>query len=1161
MASNDDSSEERQENSATEISTDSEFEHDGKTPTQHEIPEITINDAFVRKTRGQYVEPKKVQIKSRVISPINGNVKQKIEPEPSVTLRKVNILKINDSPRPVSVNPMPLVNPRKGDYLLNRTHSTEGIASKLSLELKKRYLLGGSALGGSVMKSGSTSNVDTKLRNFTDAISQQQKLLNPAPEPSPTMQAFLQGTGILRATPSIPLSPIPSLEMLKSSLKTNKLPDDKPNKSGEYPAVHLPDLIKETNIMKSKTDPNILRTDFTKPIKKNEEKFVEEDEINNKSTNDNKEEIKEEIRIIESNEVNDLCRPRSPLHETSIVVPQVDWKKQAEENKVDNSSSDDSEMDSDSLSSSDLDDNHELDLKNLKLQGTLSPPRLQIHSTEGDLLLDEGGDAGITFEPDSIECVLNASLDEEQPKLSEQSSSRPIDLWSRSSNDTNKNAAIEIETINNNLQRLDLKDDNRTNYSNCSSPTSVASTLSNKENDSVENDVTTAALTETELSEWARDGEGFVAADLRDTGYDLNTRINSTSKRLLRGNARIAKEEDLTDIESMSEEILNKIDTTIDIPSNDTWKLLANGENIDYMDTDNESLLDSLRDATNVPLVKNRGYVEFVNVAGMSSSPVRESRVPFVDAPIAAAEPEPELCSDDDRYDAHVIQINPVTMDDIKDRLIIASNKSKAQDNQLIVRGREENVVIEAVNREIIHSMDEDSLLVIEPAEDTTTSELTTILASPVCCPMPEIVAETKITVEPSKNESTDANHPDYLEYVKRLQSRIAEFSNVKDSIDVRKSKRKNSKSTLQDRSAEMIVEEIKCHETLNTSFNSPATSRKLEEITRERSKQKTLIQDLLMDKIEAHKQKSAEKKAKRAARTTSFNANSQLFSPKPNVPPTTNITTPIAHSPLGFTPTNSPIRTTFAEAKKSLDSPNIEKRSLNDKQSFEYSNNDFRKKSLQNINTEEQVINNEAFKTPIAPPRLKHEEARRTAEKAKLEARERARLKSDEDLGLSPEDKIRLLRMKVAKRQLSMEDRRRCDDEILPDVKTRHYSFTFNKTRNTLQPSKSTDNVKAIAKKMTLDLLPPSTAKSMDQLAHSGKDHDVKSPIDSVVKRDKKKSKDPERRRSIIQAVSDFFKKKEATPSPTSQKDKGSVFRLASRSKEKVKVKIIKIL
>lgn len=110
----------------------------------------------------------------------------------SESSRKVNF---NSSvPTLVDINsPVPLFNPRKGDYLLNRTHSTEGIASRLSLELKKRYLLGGSGLGGFVIKSGSASNVDTKLRNFTDAISQHQKLLNPAPEPSPTMQAFLQG--------------------------------------------------------------------------------------------------------------------------------------------------------------------------------------------------------------------------------------------------------------------------------------------------------------------------------------------------------------------------------------------------------------------------------------------------------------------------------------------------------------------------------------------------------------------------------------------------------------------------------------------------------------------------------------------------------------------------------------------------------------------------------------------------------------------------------------------------------------------------------------------------------------------------------------------------------------------------------------------------------
>lgn len=203
VSSEDASTEESAENSATEISTDSEFEHDEATPTQHEIPEITINDSYVRKTRGTYVEPKKVQIKSKMISSINSNIKQekKQEDTSNEQLMKGNRIKYEPS-KEVNCNVSasvdtntrtPLLNPRKGDYLLNRTHSTGGIASRLSLELKKRYLLGGSVLSGSVVKSGSTSNVDTKLRNFTDAISQHQKLLNPAPEPSPTMQAFLQG--------------------------------------------------------------------------------------------------------------------------------------------------------------------------------------------------------------------------------------------------------------------------------------------------------------------------------------------------------------------------------------------------------------------------------------------------------------------------------------------------------------------------------------------------------------------------------------------------------------------------------------------------------------------------------------------------------------------------------------------------------------------------------------------------------------------------------------------------------------------------------------------------------------------------------------------------------------------------------------------------------
>ncbi|XP_015127191.1 F-actin-monooxygenase Mical isoform X4 [Diachasma alloeum] len=1113
VASDESSSEECQENSATEISTDSEFEHDGTTPTQHEIPEITINDCFVRKTRGQYVQPKKVQVKSRMISPVNGNVKND---EPSSPINKTNIEHLGKTVvRPTTLSPMPLINPRKGDYLLNRTHSTEGIASKLSLELKKKYLLGGSVLGGSVMKSGSTSNVDTKLRNFTDSISQHQKLLNPAPVPSPTMQAFLQGTNKLRTTSNIPLSPI--------STKPNQLISsmEKP-KNPATQKTPLPDLLKETNIMKSKTDPNILRTrilSYPKSTEPNDQNKNKKEEVKIEDEKDKiLDKILDDLQSPEVNEENGDCRPRSPLHETSIVVPQVDWSKAAKDKNddEDEDSTEDSEMDSDSLSSSETDVNED-DKKKL-LRGKLSPPRLQIHSTDGDLLLDEEVERyqepedAMNFEPDSIECILNVREEEK----SEHNDVNRSDPWAIPREDDNKTPTVEIEAINNNLKRLDLTETNQ-QASNCSSPSSVASSIS-KHDDSFENDVTTAALTETEFSEWARDGDGLVSVDLKDAEFDMSSASKKPKFKFnYEGPARIAKEEDLTDIEQLSENYSKKIERALNFPCNDTSKLLANGEDIDYMDTDNESLLDSLRDTANIPVVKNRGYVEFVNVSDM---PKGELKQKLNDAPIARAEAEAESISDEEKYQynkyENIIEINPVTMDDIKDRL----TNSKPVDNA------SKEPVIEAVNREMIQSMDEDSLLVIEQAEDTTTSELTTIKASPVC-PLPPVEPEMK--PEPSKSDTADINHPDYLEYVKRLQSRIAEFSNVKDSIDVRKSKRKNSKIALPDRSAEMIAEEIKNQEALNTSYNSPATSRKLEELTRERSKQKNLIQDLLMDKIEAHKQKSAEKKAKRAARTASFNSGIQLFPVKCSTPPSV----PGAHSPLA-----TPIRT-FAEAKMSLDAP----ASVEIKQFSE----------IETLASNEE--RNDPFKTPVAPPRLKHEEARRTAEKAKQEARERARLKSDEDLGLSPEDKIRLLRMKVPRRQLSMEDRARTVEETTPESKTRHYSFTFHKTGGKLQSSKSTDNMKAFSKKMTLDLVPASSAKSMDELAHA-KRVEVKPESDNVVvRRDKKKPKDPERRKSIIQAVSDFFKKKETSPSPTSHKDRGSVFRLTSRAKEKAKL------
>ncbi|XP_020719334.2 F-actin-monooxygenase Mical isoform X2 [Bombus terrestris] len=1184
VASNEGTSEESEENSATEISTDSEFEHDGATPTQHEIPEITINDSYVRKTRGNYVEPKKVQVKSKVISSINGNIKQdkdleiaksqlktdhNINPSHLEKESKLNLLGFNNT------NVAPLINPRKGDYLLNRTHSTEGIASKLSLELKKKYLLGGTAFGSSVMKSGSASNVDTQLRNFTDAISQHQKLLNPAPEPSPTMQAFLQGTSKLRSN-NTQLSPISPTAIFSSSpikpynanrspqnLLNNDTPIYKATILPEISKTHLPDLVKESSILKSKTSPNIVCGE-SKDIENKE--TMKEQVASSQLHTVKSSQILENARNSQNTESNFTVttdenngfRPRSPLHETSIIVPQVDWSKNKEETK-ETASTGDSDIDSDSLSSGDGEAEDEPQDKSPAVN--LSPPRLQIHSTDGDLLLDEEAnkyrdfDDGQSFEPDSIEC----SFLRDKELNTKMNTAVPAPISS-----TNK-TSMELEIVKNEIEQLELQDDGKKSISNCSTPTSITSAISNKHDDSEENDITTAALTETEFSEWARDGEVIVSDDLRDVEFNINPEFITTRRKPTLSDASkaghtpitIAKQEDLTDMDLD----FPKFDKQIDVPINNTSKLLANGENIDFMDTDNESLLDdSLQDASNTVMLKNRGYIEFVNIK--SSPTLTSSRDKLItDAPIAKLEVENDSCSEEEAYnDRNVIEINPVTMDDVMNKLNGAINKSENNTKSNVGTKsnsvQEDQSITEAINKELFQSMEEDSLLIVEPAEDTTTSEVVTILASPVNPQVSIVPSQTQ--KEPEQEEETkitaDSSNPDYLEYVKRLQSRIAEFSNAKDSIDVRKSKRKNSKSSLQSRAAEMIAEEIKNQEmTVNNSFNSPATSRKLEEITRERFKQKNVIQDLLMDKVEAHKQKSAEKKARRAARASSFNSNPTLSPIRPSIPNVSLINKFVPTSIV--TPENSPSHTTSAETKKSVESEtSYESQKLPWKsETGKTTSEETNKNDIQSSeNTTLIKIGNEKenFRTPVAPPRLKHEEAKRTAEKARQDARERARLKSDEDLGLSPEDKIKELRMKVARRQLSMEERK--TKEEIHEPRMRLYSSGANKTGLKLQTSKSTDNMKAVAEAINFTGLSAANAKSMDELLHA--DFPKSNNSVAVVKRDKKqKTKDPERRKSIIQAVSDFFFKKESSPSPSNQKDKLSMFRLTSKTKGKL--------
>jgi len=121
-----------------------------------------------------------------------GSYLQKYQPQPP--LPQFKPLVQVDPTLLIGSQRAPLQNPRPGDYLLNKTASTEGIASKKSLELKKRYLLGEPANGNKIQKSGSTSVLDSRIRSFQSNISECQKLLNPSSDISAGMRTFLDRT-------------------------------------------------------------------------------------------------------------------------------------------------------------------------------------------------------------------------------------------------------------------------------------------------------------------------------------------------------------------------------------------------------------------------------------------------------------------------------------------------------------------------------------------------------------------------------------------------------------------------------------------------------------------------------------------------------------------------------------------------------------------------------------------------------------------------------------------------------------------------------------------------------------------------------------------------------------------------------------------------------
>lgn len=960
---------------------------------------------------------------------------------------------------------------------------------------------------------------------------------------------MFQGTKKLR-TSNASLSPLSPTTLLSRHLTINyyqNSSDDityNPTTLIEASKIQqLPDLVKESSILKSKTTSNIYDESLIKDRKLiKDQMFVHRANKNIKNNIENLENSQNMENILLNNvEEHNEFRPRSPLHETSIVVPQVNWSKKNEEK---DNSSDDLEIDSDSLSS----DFNET-VENDKFIANLSPPRLQIHSTDGDLVLDEeierykyDPDDSQAFEPDSIE----VSCLQDQKLLNRCA----LDVVSS----TDDRHAFEI--INNNMDRLNLQDNIEKN--NCDSPVSETSIISNKQDNSEENDITTA-FTETEFSEWARDGEALVSDDLYDVELDpsfIRKKNTEFSAKMSTVSIHIPKK-------NKTEFHCCKNDQKFS-ENNHTLTLWTNDEDINYMDTDNELLLDdSLQDVSHLTVLRNRGYIEFINIkADNVAIPNTQCNLAVTKAPIVKLDLENDSYKENEEEgfkDANVIEIDPITMEDMIDKLnksvkrpLMAKSeihlKLEEQYKEISNRNTEhketKEQLIEAYNKEFFYSIEEDSLLTMEPTEDITTSEAITILASPSNHQLS--ILSTKMTEQQNETNKTNCNNPDHSEYLNRLHSKITEFNNTKAFDDAKKPKRKISKNIAQIRSTDITKDIAYQKLTINdNNVSSPATSKKLEEITRERSKQKDLIQDLLMDKFKVHKQKSAEKKARRAARTSSLirvSSSDKLISP--NIPSAGTKFVPISvslNSSSTFTTNETKTLSDFAISSHSPEKSEhlqlqkeMTKKTNDSKQSIDEKSSST---SLENI-----------FRMSFASLGFKNKEEQVTKQN-KEDIKNWIIIKSNENLSLSPKNKFKEQKLNIIQRQFSLEDTKQNSSK---NEKIRPHSFNMmDDFKLKLQINESTDNIKHFTKRFKCEELPTST-KSMDELLSTADISDLDES--TLTKKDKKKPKDLKRKKSFIQAVSEFFLKKETT-SLFHHKDKISMSRLTSKSKEKVSI------
>uniref|UniRef100_A0A8D9F132 Protein-methionine sulfoxide oxidase MICAL3 n=1 Tax=Cacopsylla melanoneura TaxID=428564 RepID=A0A8D9F132_9HEMI len=1066
------------------------------------------------------------------------------------------------------------------------------------------------------MKSGSTSILDTKFKSFVNQINEAQKLLNPAPsEPSVTMQAFLQGADRMKTPliPPLPLIPAPGVKELVNAKEFphvcplgDTLDDESPhvcsvdnvpdsivprmNAVSDKPDNHTTTTLPDTSIPHT-NDINVNDKPSDVPLEDKCETITKVcDNTTGEKTND---------VVIEDNE----ARPRSPVHETSIIVPDVDLKKSVFNEKTNNweaiekkpaSSSEDemdveetkslqeaeeeaeaaAESDSCTLSSDDVSTLSSYDENSKAVNKVhMSPPKLEIHNSKGELLLEENCNHTEVVDLVQSNLIKNSAdrMNTSMPDVCQVPLTKP----STAPDDKTGSKSVENLTSNNsfNAKIISVPSDETSGsvlkQVNHTSELFAGPEVKSNGRDSpaspVSESMNTGALTETELSDWAREEEpmseilddsDFKHISTKNITFRRHQKPKTQKKALnLRGvAAKIAKSEEFDEFPH----VCGKSPTTPThahpypiAPSSSL--VLTNVDNIEFMDTGNED--SSTEEVEEV----NTGYVQFVNANTDDDSELSTPLAPEPSVPYKLL----EINHNDEDEHSHV------TTTTTSDQVTVKSNNPMPELN--------DNPASDKNNT--------------TDANINNTSEVLTksnhILELNNIPPVVEAKNEAVIYALTNAQAMADPTSQAYQDYVQRFQGRVSPFSNARDSIDIRKS-RKHSRSSMSEVVAKESLKEDEKENLPSPTGVKPSTSKKLEELSRERTKQKDLIHEMVMNKLLAEGKSPNDRKSKRSSRgsfsplglsgaqnalnhpilkqnehlrtcpiTNNFNNYEQTranqnhnshnkTSPDHNSHNKTSLeqysynkTSPDHHSYLVSPDQHS--------AKPSLISPepinsNDEITPTNERQGAFTSLDVYctPMTSLRSVRARPVSIHSppslystpcplapspyslpdipqalagsqdDVFTTPRRPPRSKPD-----FQELRNSARARAKLLSDSQLGLSPEEKLKLLKQKIAQRRLVHSE---TDSYHSPESNSRPFTLTTTSPLAVTSSQKTTVDESPAPSPPP----PPASSSSVDQ--------------QSLSSSNRKKSKDRERRKSLIQAVSEFFHKKSPSPpSPSS--------------------------